>query len=123
MSDKDKLIGLIDDFTENLTARDLHSSKFDSEFADHLIANGVICPPVKIGDSVFYICQDGYEDGGWFICEEKVIDVSKRGFYINEFLDGSGADILEPYEQISVNVFLTEEEADERLKGLKNSES
>lgn len=41
MEPKQRLIELIADYTDSVTARELHSAEFDEYFADHLLANGV----------------------------------------------------------------------------------
>ena len=38
---KEKLVELVDDYTEPLSVRDIHKSDFAENFADHLIAHGV----------------------------------------------------------------------------------
>ena len=38
---REKLVELIDGYTEPLTVRDIHKAEFSARFADHLIANGV----------------------------------------------------------------------------------
>ena len=38
---REKLIELVDDYTDSLSVRDLHKADFAEKFADHLIANGV----------------------------------------------------------------------------------
>ncbi len=45
MTDRDRLISLIGEFDMNI----------DEELADHLLANGVIVPPCKVGDTVYEI--------------------------------------------------------------------
>ena len=69
--------------------------------------------PVKIGDKVWFIQQDDEDE--WYISEEKVIDFSVKGFYYSEFLDGSGAGILELYDEIGETVFLSQEEAEKAI--------
>lgn len=146
MSDKDKLIGLIDNFTENITARDLHSSKFASEFADHLLANGVIAPPCKVGDVVYAVGdKDGhqikeckvnhfsfesaehFEVDVYFDC---VLDCD--GCYFKAFsqsycgewdCDNAYGHSCIPIADFGKTVFLTKEEAEAKLKELGNSES
>lgn len=39
---REKMIGLIDEYTENLSARDLHKADFNEKFADYLLQNGVV---------------------------------------------------------------------------------
>ncbi|MBO5089467.1 MAG: hypothetical protein J6C27_00940 [Clostridia bacterium] len=123
MSDRDKLIGLIDNFTENITARDLHSSRFASEFAEHLLENGVMCPPCKVGDMVWWVAKLIDKN-----CEGKLnIEIGK----VDSFLirsDGLWAHCC--YESglayrhlVAANfgktIFLTKEEAEAKLKELK----
>ena len=49
---KDRLKELIDEYTDPLSARDIHKADFAEKFADHLLANGVIVPLCKVGDKV-----------------------------------------------------------------------
>lgn len=44
MTERERLIELLDDYTEGLSARDLHKADFAKKFADYLLANGVIVP-------------------------------------------------------------------------------
>ena len=56
MSDnRDMLINLI----INAKHEDPETGSFTEFLADYLIANGVICPPCKVGDTV-YVIYDGY---------------------------------------------------------------
>lgn len=63
---RDKLIELIDGYTDPLSARDIHNADFAEKFADYLLAEGVIAPPCKAGDDVWVVER---EDG-------EAIDVS-----------------------------------------------
>lgn len=76
--------------------------------ADHLIENGVIVPPCKVGDTVYWVennteiksgkvRQLGYEDHIWL-----VVDVSKTKCVV----------LSEERE-----IFLTKEEAEKALRG------
>lgn len=69
--------------------------------------------PVKIGNKVWFIQQDDEDE--WYTSEETVIDVSSKGFYYSEFLDGGGAGILELYDEIGETVFLSQEEAEKAI--------
>lgn len=59
---RDRLIRLIDGFVFG-TQIAINSIEWDSdkvkELADHLIANGVICPPCKLGDTVYRVITMG----------------------------------------------------------------
>lgn len=52
MTQKEKLIELIGNFTDDLPVRDIRSVDFDEKFAEFLIENGVSVPECKIGDTV-----------------------------------------------------------------------
>ena len=41
MDVREKLMELMDDYTDHLSVRDIHKADFAEKFADHLIANGV----------------------------------------------------------------------------------
>lgn len=79
--------------------------------ADHLLANGVIVPPCKVGDKVYYLCRD-QETYEWYICEREVYSISvyenSTHIYVSPII--SFAEI-----QIGVLVFLTREEAEKAL--------
>lgn len=41
MTERKRLIELIEQYTENITARELHKAEFDEKFADYLLQNGL----------------------------------------------------------------------------------
>ncbi len=55
MTHREKLIELIKNCTEDISARELHSADFDEKIADYLIENSVIALPCKVGDTVWFI--------------------------------------------------------------------
>lgn len=67
---RDRLIELIADFTEDLSARDLHKADFDEKFADYLLAEGVIVPPVKVGQMVYVITSQTSDNKNLYIFED-----------------------------------------------------
>ena len=69
---KDRLIELIDGF--DLQTIPNSSREWMEQFADHLIANGVIVLPCKVGDTVYCIWQyeDFAKEGTPFIKEDVV---------------------------------------------------
>lgn len=69
--------------------------------------------PVQIGKEVWCVTRD---EGAVYIDPERVVDVSSKGFYISEFLDGSGCGILVPYEEIGKSFFLTRELVEETVR-------
>ena len=90
-----------------------------SNIADHLLANGVIVLPCKIGDTV-YIIDDGDEGSDSYVLGVKVLQ-----FFVNK--NGIAVDLelplgirLNTWAVIGKNVFLTEEEAEKALAERRN---
>ena len=110
MTDRDRLIELINGKSID--------TDVDVEYvADHLLANGVIVPPCKVGDTVWF---DTYKKNGTVslgiqphkvdridvICvvgEKELIETKLHDWYFGE------------------SVFFTKEEAEEKLKELKDN--
>lgn len=109
-------------------------AKFEQQFcekiADHLLANGVIVPPCKVGDTVYSITECSCEDidGVHTECEFYGYGIDDRictipngarcpyqyriiECYVTEF------NILMLTRQWGKKVFLTREEAERALKG------
>ena len=131
MSDRERLIELI-------------SSKCQGEkrlidgIADHLLANGVILPPCKVGDVVYYLsynteaCQEcEYLSVGWFAGDSFCTEdyslypdfsyepdsiCSKHFIEIIEIIPNEDWIVLNRQE-FGKTVFLTREEAEKKLKG------
>ena len=100
------------------TCRECSSLECTEELTDYLLANGVIVPPCKVGDTVYKLfppyCHkreedkcDHYCDGYDTTCEEyegvyEIYDVSFKLGMLDDF---------------GKRVFLTKEEAEAALKG------
>lgn len=100
MTDRDRLIELLDIIIQP-------GQKTLGDIADYLLANGVIVPPCKVGDTI-YRCGDPikkiYE---WdIVCIEVYYDEI-------EFVDDS--DNRFTIDDIGKSVFLTKEEAERAL--------
>lgn len=81
-------------------------------YADHLLANGVIVPPCKVGDTVYYIsCFDGYEK----ICGKKV----KRIWFDNEGLVFTVRGMYMDFNIPENELYITREEAEEALEKMR----
>ena len=89
--------------------------------ADYLLANGVIVPPCKVGDTVYVISR--YYAGDWEVykCEIDTITIYENNTFIscvaNDVRFGKinfGLNVSE----IGKTVFLTKEQAEEKLKEL-----
>ena len=114
MTDRDRLIELLEG-----TAHENGGMPSFSDIADYLLANGVMVPPCKVGDVVYEIQPirqrtQAYEvttikwNGHycWFTWVLK----DRKGIYGN--VDGFSDN------QIGKTVFLTKEEAEEKLREL-----
>ena len=91
-----------------------------SGVADHLLANGVIVLPCKVGDTVYII-----DEGDGECAEDYVLGVKVLQIFINE--NGIALDLklpigmrLNTWAVIGKNVFLTEEEAEKALAERSN---
>ena len=81
--------------------------------ADHLLANGVILPPCKVGDTVYTIFEGDIEALKIIYAKTEESTESIRKYYDaeNKFLKMPFADC-----HIGKSIFLTKEEAEEKLK-------
>lgn len=82
--------------------------------ADHLLANGVIVPPCKVGDTVYYVYK------GNTIVNALVEDWKKEAsgdwlFRACFSMNGSSVTLLFGDNKIGKTVFLTREEAEKAL--------
>lgn len=129
MTNKERLIELIDDFGDDVALCDVCSRPREDcegctneQLAEYLVQNGVIVPPVKIGQVVYYLLDRFIEP-----CTIKIIFL---GNYTDK--DGNYSYMAEihfdredcPYvtteiyfTDIGKTVFLTKEEAEKALKG------
>lgn len=117
MNDRDRLIELLDGFVFG-TQIAVNSVEWDStkvkELTDHLLANGVIVPPCKVGDTVYMIFENE-------IRELRVISLSylfSSSFnHFNLHTENSrGAVLSYEMKDIGKSVFLTKEDAEQALK-------
>ena len=85
----------------------------EGKLADHLLAEGVIVPPCKVGDTVWSIVAA-------FVVSfevEKIEITSQGGFF-----GTSGCFYWRSFEDFGKTVFLTKEEAENALKERKENE-
>ena len=132
---RDRLIGLLSTgfecgLSENGDCSNCPHEPFENECfahwckerADYLIANGVILPPCKVGDTVYYIEGAYYNSKRKTVSPIKVTEISWK-------CDRSGRDLgfaliangtRYKFSSIGKTVFLTREEAEKKLKENKN---
>ena len=85
---------------------------FGDRLADHLIANGVIVPPCKVGDTVYYI-----RFGEIIETVVSCISFTKSNIHF-ETWENPYSKSFELYN-IGVVVFLTKEQAEQKLKEMR----
>ena len=91
--------------------------------ADNLLANGVIVPPCKVGQTVYKVVNDKrvkkpYECkvvGIWYTVDENANDVHLVR-YVNGIFDCSFSVLFKDFGK---SVFLTKEEAEKALGGVQ----
>ena len=112
---QERLVELLKNSSQYIKEQD---SLIDT-IADHLLANGVIVPPCKVGDKVYFAVDD-YRDSaiidGIHITEEGILFTWVQyevGYELTECWDEGEFD----FDDIGKTVFLTREETEEALKG------
>ena len=103
---RERLIDLIYESLHD-TCRECSAQNCTDELADHLLANGVIVPPCKVGDTLYYIpfgsTVTKWEIRSIEIMQDDIVFHCGRTFFLK-------------YD-IGKTVFLTKEEAEKALKG------
>lgn len=107
MTDRERLIELMQKrFAELIKDGDWTFGEMLTNVADHLLANGVIVPPCKVGQTVYYIAF-----GKVYKSKCHAITQHKHGLQIHLY-DYDGDNARYPAKK----VFLTKEEAEQALK-------
>lgn len=100
----------------------IDSPKGAEFIADYLLANGVILPPCKVGDMVYFVLEDlDEETDGKFISSQRINEVSTRGIFVSDSLSEENCRIFVPYSDFGENVFLSKAEAERALKKVKKN--
>lgn len=107
MTDRDRLITLLQEFTDNNNGGGSNHGR-----ADFLIANGVIVPPCKVGDTIYQI--DGVRIYASTIHE--ITYTSSKVIFVTE-------NIVFDEQAINNSIFLTPEEAEKALERSKGNET
>lgn len=126
---RDRLIELLkqaDESTSSKGITDYNDAIYDN--ADYLLANGVIVPPCKVGDTVWHIRRTPEHMGDSYIVEAKVVCIP-----IRVYSDEVYSDLILRYTQrngmpeeasskLGKYAFLTREEAEKALEKMKGGE-
>ncbi len=119
MTDRNRLIDLLDDVVYGL----LDGAQIEA-IAEHLLANGVILPPVKVGDTVYELSYyDGKPEGyyerivtGYHYTQENHYGNSKDNEYLCVVGKYCNNTRHIKTSKIGRTVFLTEADAKKALK-------
>lgn len=119
MTDRERLILLLHTSGWEIFSKPVSDNT--EKIADYLLANGVIVPPCKVGDTVYVISR--YYTGTWLIysCTVEYITKYNSNSFINAVFSRDinfGLNIVE----FGKTVFLTREEAEQTLKKLKEGD-
>ena len=118
-AERQRLVELVDNFCKKELGTQFYKSVLE-KLADHLLDNGIVVPPVKVGQTVFVISR--YYVGDWEIyqCEVDAITIYDK----NTFISCIAKDVRFGKLNFGLNisefgktVFLTREEAEKMLKG------
>ena len=131
MSERERLIYLLHDATFGVnkhTLADYLEKETVEAVADYLLANGVVCPPCKVGDAVYKLKENGTiikgivesihqnlvgnEQGRWIVTswfDDYYADSKKAGFEC-------GTHLYSPFDDFGKTVFLSRKEAEAALE-------
>lgn len=133
---RDRLIGLIssagydyDDFIEESHEKGLSVTEdFEEWCADHLIANGVIVPPCKVGDKVWCIYWETiYESIATKVTvitgieNSQLIKIEAEFDMVSPFYSDGRTMKYAIYDNYLDKVFLTKDQAKQKLKELSEN--
>ena len=143
MTDRDRQINVLAELLENLDDLPFYTYKDEAEYLIYVY--GVIVPPCKVGDKVYILeekCKfSGEENKPWDSCHQYWDNVFKNkmwgcmgkdengnlicckkkemAWYVKE-IEYSLLFYSKPTKVFGENLFLTKEEAEEKLKELEN---
>lgn len=109
MTERKRLMSLI--YKAGDLAHKWSTSDFTSTLVGYLLDNGVILPPCKIGDKVYYICEEFEEYGGNYVSELTITEISNVRFWVENEDENHFR-----FTDIGKTVFLTREEAEAILE-------
>lgn len=119
MTDRDRLIELVDKAKQEY-ANDITDHTETDYIVECLLNNGVIVPPCKVGGYVWLVFTPKYpanpnDYGKWFMTQDGVqrIIFGAKGLSIETWNMGTI-----PAKELGKKIFLTKEEAEQKLKEL-----
>ena len=119
LNERDRLIELIGDKQPSAEYENYNSVEWAEHLADYLLANGVIVPPCKVGDTVWFLLEDDFPVHKWFLSEEKITEVASKGFFTSSFAEPCGTEDFgnyTAYSEVGKEAFFNKPEAEAKLK-------
>ena len=107
-SERKRLVELIDDFFKKESGIGF-TEEFLGELADKLLDNGIVVPPVKVGDKVWLISENG---SYVYDTDVEIVFCDRDGCYIETIQNDVFTD-----EDFGKTVFTSREESEKMLKG------
>ena len=72
MTERERLIAMISEFTEHLPHED--GQPFEEALADHLLGAGVKIIPAKVGDAAYILMRRGV-GGSWYVLKCRINEI------------------------------------------------
>ena len=125
---RDRLVELLSYFADGYKAENRHVVPYTKvcDIADHLIANGVIVPPCKVGDEIWVVEEDDItcymflaKSKGCIIATSWINDYDideTIEYHINETQDNQETDLVVYPEEYC---FATKAQAEQKLKEMR----
>lgn len=125
MTDREKLVELLDEVQYQGNSTEVGVNYvFNGTIADHLIANGVLIPPCKVGQEIWMVYSPKHpanpnDKGKWFMLQDGVqrIIYGAKGLSIETWNMGTI-----PAKEIGKKLFFTQEEAEATLLNRQKGE-
>lgn len=122
INNKARILTLIREAEEQFAGCGKEFTDIEDYVAEYLTANGVIVPPCKVGDMVWFKFYGEIDSAVVYSCTGKVTD---KGFVITD-ANAKAFDGLEVHFDINClgkTIFLSREEAEAALKGADNGKA
>ena len=118
---RDRLIEIVKQVPYGVSVGAKFTQAFSEKIADHLLANGVIVPPCKVGDTI-YLPWEWKDTSGVAILTVERMSITEAGCSIRTDLWSDDEDYWLAYncgvfrfDDIGKTVFLAREEAEKAL--------
>lgn len=114
---RDRLVELLQEYTDNNNGGGSNHGR-----ANYLIENGMIVPPCKVGETVYCIvpvgCKLSVEKG--FVREFRITEEKVCANIVDcEYIKFANLNINVSYDDFGKTVFLTKEQAEQKLKEMR----